>query len=315
MKKYLVIIFTLFIIVSFSQEKENYKVVVSKFKTFYNNANYDGIFSLINEETKKTLTLERTNNFFNNNVSPLGKINKLEFSKIEKGFHIYKMNFDKGIFDLFILLDTNNTILGYAIKPFNFSKLERNNTKMILPFNEEWTVGWGGVTEKQNYHVAYDNQKYAYDLYITKKGVTHKKGKTNDCYYVFGKKLIAVCDAKVVKVIRGVYDNVPGEKNPKQLTGNTIVLKTDNKEFILYAHFKENSIVVNEGQNVKQGDLLGQCGNSGNSTEPHLHLSLQNAENMINASGGKLFFERINVNGKIKEDYIPVKNEKIKNTK
>jgi murein DD-endopeptidase MepM/ murein hydrolase activator NlpD len=106
---------------------------------------------------------------------------------------------------------------------------------------------------------------------------------------------------------------MPGEMNPKQVTGNTIVLETKNKEYILFAHLKEKSIIVIEGQEVKQGDVLGQCGNSGNSSEAHLHLSLQNTKNMINATGGKLFFNKIQVNGKIKEDYIPVKNERIKN--
>ena len=81
----------------------------------------------------------------------------------------------------------------------------------------------------------------------------------------------------------------------------------------MFAHLKEKSIRVKKGQIVKQGDVLGQCGNSGNSTEPHLHLSLQNVENMNIATGAQLFFEKIKVNGEIKEDYLPVKGEKIKN--
>ena len=103
--------------------------------------------------------------------------------------------------------------------------------------------------------------------------------------------------------------------NPKQFLGNAIILETKNNEFITMAHFKEKSIVANEGDQVKAGQLLGQCGNSGNSSEAHLHLSLQNVKNVMNAVGGKLYFKRIKVNGEIKEDYLPVKNDKIKNIK
>jgi murein DD-endopeptidase MepM/ murein hydrolase activator NlpD len=90
-------------------------------------------------------------------------------------------------------------------------------------------------------------------------------------------------------------------------------LKTTNNEFILYAHLKEGSIVVEEGQDIVQGELLGQCGNSGNSTEPHLHLSLQNDVEMFNSTGAKLYFDKLIVNGEEKEDYLPVKEDFIKN--
>lgn len=64
---------------------------------------------------------------------------------------------------------------------------------------------------------------------------------------------------------------------------------------------------------VKQGDLLGLCGNSGNSTEPHIHFHIQNVENMNIATGAKSYFENILVNGEMKKDYSPVKMEKVIN--
>ena len=97
------------------------------------------------------------------------------------------------------------------------------------------------------------------------------------------------------------------------MTGNTLVLKTAAEEYILMAHLKEGSIVVQKGQQVGQGDLLGECGNSGNSTEPHLHLQLQNTRDIHRATGARLFFDRILVNGELKTDYLPIKEEFIKN--
>jgi len=83
--------------------------------------------------------------------------------------------------------------------------------------------------------------------------------------------------------------------------------------FLFFAHFKQNSIRVKQGQIIKQGELLGLCGNSGNSSEPHLHFHLQEVENMNIATEVKCYFEEIYVNGELKKDYSPIQNEKIKN--
>ncbi len=64
---------------------------------------------------------------------------------------------------------------------------------------------------------------------------------------------------------------------------------------------------------VKPGDVLGLCGNSGNSTEPHIHFHIQNVEDMNIATGAKSCFENILVNEELKKDYSPVKMEKVKN--
>src|SRR5699024_1052259 len=112
-------------------------------------------------------------------------------------------------------------------------------------------------------------------------------------YYAFGKEIIAPCDAKVVLVVDGVKDNKPGVMNPIYLPGNTVILKTANNEYLFFAHFKQHSIVVEQDDEVKQGQLLGLCGNSGNSSEPHLHFHIQNAENMNRATGIKCYFENL----------------------
>ena len=320
MKNILLVLIFISYTISFSQEKDNYKDVASEFQSLYNAEDYESIFNMYDDNMKVALPLEKSNAFFAQNLkSGLGKIVEMEFYKTKQTAHIYKTTFENAIFDVLISLNQNNAINGFYVsphKPDNLPKLERNITKMILPFNEEWFVFWGGTTVEDNYHVAYNNQKYAYDFFMVKDDKSYENdSKDNENYYVFGKQIIAPCDAKVVKIISGVHDNIPGEMNPKQVTGNTIILETGNKEYILFAHLKEKSIVVKEGQNVKQGDLLGLCGNSGNSSEPHLHLSLQNVKDMHIATGAKLYFEKIKVNGKIKEDYLPVKKDNIQNIK
>jgi hypothetical protein len=304
---------------SFSQEGvDNYDSISDSFKTYYNDGQYESIFNLFNDEMQVALPLDKTKEFLESNLkNNLGQIQSMVFYKKRETAHIYKTTFENGVFDILISLDESDYINGLYVSqhiPENLPTLDRNVTKMILPFNEEWFVFWGGTTVAQNYHVANNNQKYAYDILMVEDGASYQgDDKKNENYYVFGKDIIAPCDGTIVKVIDGVIDNVPGELNPKQLTGNTIILKTSKNEYLLFAHLKQNSIVVKEGQEVKQAQKLGQCGNSGNTTEPHLHLSLQNVADMNIATGAKLYFDKIMVNGEIKEDYLPVKEDFIKN--
>ena len=286
----------------------------------YNIEDYNAIFEMFDVNMKAALPLEKTLLLFEKNIAPAGKIKSMEFAKLRSTAHIYKTTFDLTTLDITLSLDAEDKINGIYFAQHQPEIKEpvivRNSTEMQLPFNEEWDVVWGGTTVEENYHVAYKNQKYAYDLLIIKDGKSFKTdGTSNEDYYVFGKDIVAPCDGIIVQVITGVKDNVPGKLNPKQTTGNTVVIKTEKGEFIMLAHFKEKTIVVKEGDTVKAGQLLGQCGNSGNSSEAHLHLSLQNQLDFESAVGGKLFFKQIKVNGEIKEDYLPVKNDKIQNIK
>lgn len=303
----------------FSQmQTGNYDKAANDIMVLYNIADYNGIFELFDVEMKKALPKEQTSRFFAQNVNaPMGAIMKMEYSRSDAGAYYYRTYFEKAIADLVISLNPQNRINGLRIQPvraLDVPVLERNTTKMILPFQEEWFVYWGGTQVEQNYHVAEISQQYAYDLLMVENGASHRgEGTKNEEYLVFGKEIIAPCDGRVVQVITGVEDNIPGRTNPEQLTGNTVVLKTDAEEFILFAHLKKGSIMVEEGQDVRRGEVLAQCGNSGNSTEPHLHLSLQNQIDMVGATGAKLYFDRLLVNGEIRQDYLPIKEELIKN--
>ncbi|SHJ27936.1 Protein of unknown function [Mesonia phycicola] len=320
MRNLSLILLILIPLLSFGQtEKETYKRVSAKFEEYYNSNEYQKVFDLFSTEMKSFLPIEKTTDLVNGLKTQAGKIEKREFTKYENGTYAsYKTNFERALFSVNISLDKNGKINGLFVKPFkesNLPKLERNKTKLILPFKEEWTVFWGGDTKELNYHVESEAQKNAFDIVITdKNGKSFKTdGKTNEDYYAFGKELIAPCDAEVILSVDGVKDNIPGELNPIYVPGNTVILKTENDEFLFFAHFKQNSIVVKQGQKVKQGELLGLCGNSGNSSEAHLHFHIQNIEDMNKATGAKSYFSEIFVNGQLKKDYSPIKGEKVKN--
>jgi hypothetical protein len=300
------------------KEKVLYKTVVDSFELNYNMENFDAIFLSFSPEMQNALPLDKTKGFLKDLKRQAGKITIREFLKYEQTYASYKTNFERALFAVHISVDNNSKINGLFVKPFkesNLPKIDRNKTKLILPFTDEWTVIWGGDSKEQNYHVESEAQKNAFDLVIANdKGNSFKTdGKTNDDYYAFGKELIAPCDGEIVLVVDGVKDNSPGTLNPIYVPGNTVIIKTANNEYLFFAHFKQHSIVVKVGQKVKEGQLLGLCGNSGNSSEPHLHFHIQNVEDMNSATGVKCYFDKIFVNGQIKMNYSPIQKEKIKN--
>lgn len=299
-------------------ETDMYKSVADKFEYFYNNDKHDSVFALFSKEMKEFLPLNKTTDFLKGLKTQMGKITKRQFVKFENGTYAsYKTNFEKAVLAVNISVDNDSKINGLFVKLFtedSLAVMERNTTKLILPFKEEWTVVWGGDTKELNYHVQNQAQKNAFDFVITDdKGNSFKTdGKTNEDYYAFGKELIAPCEGEVVLVVDGVKDNKPGTMNPVYLPGNTVILKTANNEFIFFGHFKQHSIKVAEGEKVKQGQLLGLCGNSGNSSEAHLHFHIQNTEDLNAATGVKCYFDKLFVNGEVKTDYSPIQKDKIK---
>jgi murein DD-endopeptidase MepM/ murein hydrolase activator NlpD len=323
MKKTSVLIILLFAsTLSLAQtEKANDKNISEKFEKFFNSSDYNGIFELFSDDMKNALPKEQANQFFVGLKTQAGTINARVFTKYVRGsFASYKTTFENGVFAVNISTDNQLKINGLYIEPFkedNLPKIERNSTKLILPFKDKWTVTWGGDTAELNYHVESKAQKNAFDFVITdENGKSYKTdGKTNEDYYAFGKELIAPCDGEIVLVVDGVEDNIPGELNPIYVPGNTVILKTANNEYLFFAHFKQNSIKVKKGQNIKQGETLGLCGNSGNSSEPHLHFHIQNVKDMNVATGVKCYFDQIMVDGEMKKDYSPIKGEKIQSGK
>jgi murein DD-endopeptidase MepM/ murein hydrolase activator NlpD len=318
MKIILTITAALFMTTVFGQaEMPTYKNVSDKFEKFYNTEQYDSVFSLFSKEMQGALTVEKTKEFLTNLNLQAGKIQKREFVKYESTYAIYKTQFDKTLFALNISIDNESKINGLLVNAFkdeSLPKIDRNKTKMYLPFKEEWTVVWGGDTKELNYHVESNAQKNAFDiLIIDKKGQSYKTtGKTNEDFYAFGKQLFAPCDGEVVLVTDGVKDNKAGEMNAAYVGGNMVIIKTINNEFVVFCHFKNGSVLVKKGQKIKQGQILGKCGNSGRSSEPHLHFHLQNGIDMNTATGIKCYFDKLNVNGKLVTDYSPIQKEKIK---
>lgn len=74
------------------------------------------------------------------------------------------------------------------------------------------------------------------------------------------------------------------------LAGNHVLLETTGGEFVALCHLQRGSISVETDQRVEVGDPIGGCGNSGNSTEPHLHLQAISSPDPTTATAVPLTF-------------------------
>ncbi len=315
------LLFTLFLslgmlVATAQQESPAAKLTAENFRKFYNDAQYERIYALFSPEAKAALPADKTNAFLTQLNGRYGKIVAMAYTSLQSNFYGYSTTFEKGRVLLNFAVDGNQQITGLFAKPIEDAvapKLARNLTPMRLPFNGEWAVFWGGDTQEQNYHVTVPFQKNAFDIIITDaSGKSYRTdGKRNTDYYAFGQPLFAPCDGEVVMAVDGIKDNEPGKTNPIFATGNSILIKTRNNEYVLLAHLRHGSMKVKEGDVVKAGQPLGLCGNSGNSSEPHLHFHLQDGEAFTTSQGVKCYFDQLMVNGAAKADYSPVKGEKV----
>jgi len=316
--------FTIMVLITTSaiaqQESPQAKSMIKLFIEYFNTGHYDQISSLFNEKAKSKFPTERTMVFLQQLHSNYGHIKSTTFMSVENTFTTYLTDLDKGQLVIGIVVDSLSTINGLFAKPYQSIvplKVERNTTKLSLPFSGEWSIFWGGDTKALNLHNGIKFQQFAFDIVIN--GVNGRSyntdGRSNSDYYAFGKKILAPADATVVLAVDGVADNIPGKVNTMYVPGNSVILKTANNEYLFFAHFKQNTVNVKEGDVIKKGQLLGRCGNSGNSSEPHLHFHIQDTLGFDTATGIKCYFERIYVNSKIMNDHSPTKGEKIENIK
>lgn len=142
-----------------------------------------------------------------------------------------------------------------------------------FPLNERALIGWGGDRLETNYHVIKPNERWAYDILIPPAEV--KSSKLDD-YGIYGAKVMAPASGTVVSINNDEKDLVPGSDDFQSMAGNHIYLRLDETgTFLVLAHLKKGSIKVKEGQHVNEGEFLAQVGNSGSSSEPHLHIHHQ----------------------------------------
>lgn len=194
-----------------------------------------------------------------------------------------------------ILLEvTDGRISGLLFKSLYYFKENKSQLKYEFPFFDEWFVYWGGDNELFNYHYPFESQRYAYDfIKIDKKFGLSYANFGNRCsdYYAFNSEVYAPLNGIVVDIESNIKDNKLGKTNKKHPLGNYVMIKHNEDEYSMIGHLKKNSIEVNIGDEISKNHVIGRCGNSGNSSEPHIHFQISNKPNLNLGQSLKINFE------------------------
>lgn len=142
--------------------------------------------------------------------------------------------------------------------------------------NGTYYIGQGGNHVQMNYHNAYPPQKYALDIVKLNNFGTRANGlypKDLGNYTIYGDELYSPCHGIVAEMRDHLPDLTPPESNSENPEGNYVAIICENEDAVIYiAHMKEGSVAVNKDEKVREGQKIGEIGNSGNTTEPHLHI-------------------------------------------
>lgn len=137
-----------------------------------------------------------------------------------------------------------------------------------------YVVGQGGNNPLVSYHNVHPEQRYALDILAVDAWGRRAAGWSPadlDRYVIYGQPLYSPCDGVVVRAVNDLPDLAPPDADREHPAGNHVVIRCQGVDVVL-AHMQQGSVSVREGDAVKAGDRIGAVGNSGNTTEPHLHI-------------------------------------------
>jgi murein DD-endopeptidase len=191
--------------------------------------------------------------------------------------------------------DSTTEVLEGALIP-----VERAAIAISPPVRGEWAA-FNGPSNASGHrrlvmalegHVA-SGQRFAIDfLQVDSTGSSRRPGSDaskNASYYAYGHELRAVADGIVAVTKDSIVENVVGAPLPRldlaTVGGNHVGIDIGNGKYALYAHVQPGSLRVKVGDRVKRGQVIALLGNSGNSTEPHVHFQVADAPTFLSSEG------------------------------
>lgn len=187
-----------------------------------------------------------------------------------------------------------------------------------FPLKGNWFAGAGSTLH--SHHRWAVPEEFAFDFVLYgASGNTHKgDGSKPQDYYAYGQPVFAVADGEVVTLKEGIPDSVDAMRHANEslvdyqkrlrenqevllaqgvdiIPGNHVILRHADGVYSVSAHLKPGSIQVKVGDRVKEGQLIGAVGTSGNSTEPHLHFHLCDAPSALVCAGLPIEFYNVEI--------------------
>jgi len=171
----------------------------------------------------------------------------------------------------------------------------------IFPLRGAWLAL--NTHDDIHFHRRMHSQEFAMDLMRMTPDfrlIPHPKAANTD-YCFYDENIYAIADGEVTSCFDGIPENPPGlgSRLPKEewdrlkekygftagVAGNYVVIKHKGDEYSFYAHMIPGSLTVKKGDKVKQAQIIGKLGNSGNSDAPHLHFHLMAGPSILSARG------------------------------
>lgn len=311
MSKWIIAIVSLSLLISCSGPKgvsTIETIEIEQLNEFFLQGDFERIYRQMSEDFQKEVSLQDLRSLgeqFNEGVTEYVFQTSLPLDPNQTQYIWFDQTGTKSIV---AFADHTGIISGLMIQPnLTFRETDQIYTKntYIMPIEEKWFTFWGGTNEILNYHYPYESQRYAYDLVVMKDNQTFEgNDAVNESYYAYEKPVVAPADGVVVDVEMNVQDNVPvGQMNEQEPYGNYVIIDHGNQEYSVVAHMKHQSATVKIGDQVKQGDPIGLCGNSGNSSEAHIHFQVQNSPDL---EAGK------SIRIRLKGDIEPIRGQFVK---
>lgn len=213
------------------------------------------------------------------------------------------------ILPMFVLLTAALTLIfGSALWPRPALDKDREAVEVAPPVSGTWIAVNSPADKVPSHGVRGSGQEYAIDVFMDSgrplvDGWWPAMRRPDDGFPAFGQPILAVANATVVHVCDGQRDHLSRNSWPgvlylrvfegivrsiggvRRIFGNHVVLDLGDGVYAAYAHFKRGSIEVSAGDRITVGQRIGLCGNSGNSSEPHLHFQLMDHPKIALAQG------------------------------
>lgn len=285
----------------------------------------DVIWERFNDTMKEAIgSEEQLSNFARQVRSQFGGETRMTDERVfeQQGYPIYRRTVlfeESGSLPFWVqwAFDDQGRVAGFFVRQAQEAAASehtdyRTSADLRLPFEGRWHVFWGGRDIEQNYHAVSADQRFAYDFLIRRDGSSHaNSGEANEDYHCWGEPILAPGSGKVVQAVDRWPDNRPGQMDPEHPPGNFVVIDHGQGEFSFLAHLRKGSVAVSEGEAIDAGERVGVCGNSGNSSEPHLHHHLQDTADFGAGQGLPAQFQDYRADGEAVERGEPVQGQVI----
>ncbi len=181
----------------------------------------------------------------------------------------YKNLLSLGINYFAIILFANLNF--FALQGFSF---HNHPVELAFPLkNGTYYVAHGGNSSLVNHHNTDRAQQYALDIVKLNSFGTRANGlyPREITKYAIQDTVYSPCPGKIISAVNSFPDLVPPETDRQHPAGNYVLIACDRVEIVV-AHLMKGSLTVNQGEIVSVNQPIAQVGNSGNTTEPHLHI-------------------------------------------